>query len=388
MNSSDFLNEQLWPGQLGNILILLALCSAIFGAIAHFRVTLSSNLDSTWKNWGRIALLVHSSAVFGIVALLFGIMLTRQFEYYYVWKHTNTALPQSYIFAAFWEGQEGSFLLWAFWHAVIGLVFLHKAFRSNSGVIATLLLVQGFLMTMLLGRIVFIPEWGIDFNIGSFPFGLTREHPTLMNAPFTKLTDYLLSLDGRGLNPALQNYWMTIHPPTLFLGFALTTIPFGFVIQALIRRDFSSWFRTALPWAFLGVGVLGAGILMGGAWAYEALSFGGFWVWDPVENASLVPWLLLTAGGHMLLIQAKNRAPNPGLCFPNTWVYYRFVFYLPNPKWRFGRRLGAFIHRFGIDRPTPSVLVFLYGSSSVSGFTKTAALCLSDCFLGLARFWF
>jgi len=307
VNSSDFLNEQLWPGQLGNILILLALCSAIFGAIAHFRVTLSSNLDSTWKNWGRIALLVHSSAVFGIVALLFGIMLTRQFEYYYVWKHTNTALPQSYIFAAFWEGQEGSFLLWAFWHAVIGLVFLHKAFRSNSGVIATLLLVQGFLMTMLLGRIVFIPEWGIDFNIGSFPFGLTREHPTLMNAPFTKLTDYLLSLDGRGLNPALQNYWMTIHPPTLFLGFALTTIPFGFVIQALIRRDFSSWFRTALPWAFLGVGVLGAGILMGGAWAYEALSFGGFWVWDPVENASLVPWLLLTAGGHMLLIPKKTK---------------------------------------------------------------------------------
>lgn len=306
MNTIEFINEQIWPEYLGRGLLILALISAFFGAYSFFKSILRPNLEQSWTGMGRLAFLIHSSSVFLIVALLFSLLLSRQFEFYYVWKHSNTALPQSYIFAAFWEGQEGSFLLWAFWHSVLGL-FLLRNFKTNSGVLGTVLLVQGFLMTMLLGRVVFIPEWGIDFTIGSYPFTLTREHPSLMNAPFTKLPDYLLSLDGRGLNPALQNYWMTIHPPTLFLGFALTTIPFGFVVQAFLRRDFSSWFKKALPWAFLGVGILGAGILMGGAWAYEALSFGGFWVWDPVENASLVPWLLLTAGAHMLLIPKKSK---------------------------------------------------------------------------------
>lgn len=354
----DFVNETLWPGHLGNALILLALCSAAFGALAYFKSILPNSLNQIWKSWGKIALIVHSSSVFGIVVLLFGIMLTRQFEYYYVWKHTNTALPQSYIFAAFWEGQEGSFLIWAFWHAALGLIFLHKAFRSNSGVIATLLLVQGFLMTMLLGRIVYLPDLGIDFNIGSFPFGLTREHPTLMNAPFTKLPEYLLSLDGRGLNPALQNYWMTIHPPTLFLGFALTTIPFGFVIQSLIRRDFSSWFRNALPWAFLGVAVLGAGILMGGAWAYEALSFGGFWVWDPVENASLVPWLLLTAGAHMLLIPKKTKIV---LSFTYVFLILGFITVLYSTFLTRSGILGdASVHSFTDLGLTGQLLLFLF----------------------------
>jgi len=306
VNTIEFINEQIWPEYLGRGLLILALISAFFGAYSFFKSILRPNLEQSWTGMGRLAFLIHSSSVFLIVALLFSLLLSRQFEFYYVWKHSNTALPQSYIFAAFWEGQEGSFLLWAFWHSVLGL-FLLRNFKTNSGVLGTVLLVQGFLMTMLLGRVVFIPEWGIDFTIGSYPFTLTREHPSLMNAPFTKLPDYLLSLDGRGLNPALQNYWMTIHPPTLFLGFALTTIPFGFVVQAFLRRDFSSWFKKALPWAFLGVGILGAGILMGGAWAYEALSFGGFWVWDPVENASLVPWLLLTAGAHMLLIPKKSK---------------------------------------------------------------------------------
>ena len=102
---------------------------------------------------------------------------------------------------------------------------------------------------------------------------------------------------------------MTIHPPTLFLGFAACSVPFAYAVGALWRRDLTGWIKPVLPWAFFAVGILGAGILMGGAWAYEALSFGGFWAWDPVENSSLVPWMVLVAGAHMLLINRNRKKP-------------------------------------------------------------------------------
>lgn len=107
--------------------------------------------------------------------------------------------------------------------------------------------------------------------------------------------------DGQGLNSLLQNYWMVIHPPVLFLGFASTIVPFAFAIAGLWKKDYSGWTKMAIPWTLLSACVLGTGIMMGGAWAYESLSFGGFWAWDPVENASLVPWLVMVAGLHTLV---------------------------------------------------------------------------------------
>ncbi|MGZ4035841.1 MAG: cytochrome c biogenesis protein CcsA, partial [Bacteroidia bacterium] len=142
---------------------------------------------------------------------------------------------------------------------------------------------------------------------GSNPFTvLLRQDPDFSKIPLFHEANYLAKLDGRGLNPLLQNYWMTIHPPTLFLGFALTVVPFAYAISALWKKQFNEWIKPALPWAFLGVAVLGVGVLMGGAWAYEALSFGGFWAWDPVENASLVPWLTLVGTAHLLLINKQK----------------------------------------------------------------------------------
>jgi cytochrome c-type biogenesis protein CcmF len=104
------------------------------------------------------------------------------------------------------------------------------------------------------------------------------------------------------LNPLLQNYWMVIHPPVLFLGFASTVIPFAYALGGLMTRKTSEWIKPAMPWTFFGTMVLGTGILMGAAWAYESLSFGGFWAWDPVENASLVPWIILIAAAHVMII--------------------------------------------------------------------------------------
>jgi cytochrome c-type biogenesis protein CcmF len=108
--------------------------------------------------------------------------------------------------------------------------------------------------------------------------------------------------DGNDLNPLLQNYWMVIHPPVLFLGFASTLIPFAFAVSSLWTKRFADWAKDALPWALFSGGILSLGIMMGAAWAYESLTFGGYWAWDPVENASLVPWMVLVSGIHCLLI--------------------------------------------------------------------------------------
>ena len=147
-----------------------------------------------------------------------------------------------------------------------------------------------------------------------------------MNLPFLQNAAYLERLDGRGLNPLLQNYWMTIHPPTLFLGFASTLVPFAFAIAGLWQKKYTEWMKPALPWTFFGVMILGTGILMGGAWAYEALSFGGFWAWDPVENSSLVPWITMVGAAHVMVIQ-KNRGQSLIMTFVLTVSTFILILY-------------------------------------------------------------
>jgi cytochrome c biogenesis factor len=132
---------------------------------------------------------------------------------------------------------------------------------------------------------------------------LVRE--IFQEAPIFQRADYLSipqMQDGQSLNSLLQNYWMVIHPPVLFLGFSSTLIPFAFAFSGLWKKEYGSWTKTALPWTLFSCCVLGTGIMMGAAWAYESLTFGGYWAWDPVENASLVPWLVLIAGLHTQVI--------------------------------------------------------------------------------------
>ncbi|MEY4273458.1 MAG: hypothetical protein RL638_406, partial [Bacteroidota bacterium] len=119
--------------------------------------------------------------------------------------------------------------------------------------------------------------------------------------PVWSMQPNFIPKDGRGLNPLLQNYWMVIHPPTLFLGFALTLVPFAFLMAGLWKKQLTEWISPALPWSLLGAGVLGVGIMMGAYWAYETLNFGGYWNWDPVENASFVPWLVWIGGIHTMI---------------------------------------------------------------------------------------
>ena len=298
MNIIDYVGERLWIGHIGNGFVVLSFVSALLACILFY----ISAKNKNHLNFARLAFNLHSISVLGIAGTLFFMLFNHFFEYQYVWQHSNTDMDMKFILSCFWEGQEGSFLLWTFWNVVLGLI-LKKQLKDGLWeipVMTIFALVQVFLASMLLGVYLF------DFKIGSNPFLLLREHAEFSNLPFIQNANYLAKLNGRGLNPLLMNYWMTIHPPTLFLGFASTLIPFSFSIAALWNKQYTKWQVVALPWTYFGILILGVGVLMGGAWAYEALSFGGFWAWDPVENSSLVPWLVLVAAGHTMIIN-KNK---------------------------------------------------------------------------------
>ncbi|MEO5571318.1 MAG: cytochrome c biogenesis protein CcsA [Bacteroidia bacterium] len=316
----QYQGEQLIFGKIGNALIVLAFVCALLSCIAYY-FSNKNPLDKSWKNIARSAFFVHTLSVIGIFSVLYYLILNHRFEYYYVWEHSSTILPPKYIFACFWEGQEGSFLLWTFWHTMLSMFIIRKGGEWEAPVLMIVSMVQVFLCSMVLGIYFF------GYKLGTNPFTLLRDHPDMANLPFIKMPDYLSKIeDGRGLNPLLQNYWMVIHPPTLFLGFASTVIPFAFAMAGLIRGKVTEWIKPVLPWTFFGVMILGTGILMGAAWAYEALSFGGFWAWDPVENASLVPWLTLVGGAHVMMIQKKG---NQSLlsCFILVIVTFMLILY-------------------------------------------------------------
>jgi cytochrome c-type biogenesis protein CcmF len=295
--SNGFLNEHLWLGHLGHLFIVLSFVASFLSFIAYFAAEFSTDesAEKSWRKIARGAFIAHGSAIFGVFILLFVMILNHWFEYHYAWRHSSTELPMKYIISSFWEGQEGSFLLWQFWLVVLGFVGIKALKNFENPVMGITALTQVFLGSMVLG--VYI----LGHKIGSNPFILLRDE--MAAAPIFQRPNYLeLIQDGNGLNPLLQNYWMTIHPPVLFCGFASVTIPFAFAIASLLRKDWDGWVKPAMPWVLFSTAILGTGILMGGAWAYESLSFGGFWAWDPVENMSFVPWLMVVAGLHTLLV--------------------------------------------------------------------------------------
>jgi cytochrome c-type biogenesis protein CcmF len=349
----SYIGEHAWAGVLGHILTILSFSGALLALVAYTLFTQTKDLG--WRTLARAAFRVHSIAILGIVVTLFTMLFNHWFAYDYVWKHSNTEMPLRYIASCFWEGQEGSFLLWTFWTMVLGNLLIWKAKTWEGPVLAVFALVQVFLATMLLGIYVF------DVRVGSSPFLLIRELPENIGLPWTKLPTYLAMIpqfkDGRGLNPLLQNYWMVIHPPTLFFGFASTLIPFAFAIAGLWTRRVKEWMEPALPWTFFGIGVLGTGILMGGAWAYEALSFGGFWAWDPVENASLVPWLTLVGTGHLMLI---NKRKDTSLF---TTLFLALLTFLLVLYSTFLTRSGVLgdtsVHSFTGEGMLPGLLIFM-----------------------------
>ena len=347
----EYVGEWLLPGNLGHLLTIISLVAAILGTVSYW---ISAKWDkepdglrhASWKHLGRTSFFINAGAILGIIVLMFILILKHRFEYSYIYKHSSLDLPLHYIVSCFWAGQEGSCLLWQFWVAILGIVLIIRSNRWESRVMTVISGMQLFLAAMLIG--LFFGE----YKIGSSPFALLRDlNP---EAPIFMQANYLNFLqDGQGLNPLLQNYWMVIHPPTLFLGFAACLIPFAYCIAALWKKSFpTDWIRTTLKWSLFAGAVLGTGILMGGAWAYESLSFGGFWAWDPVENASLVPWIVLVAGIHTLVVYKNTgRALRITILFlvmAHTLVLYSTFL---TRSGILGETFCSFIYRLGHDRP-------------------------------------
>ena len=317
----QYLNEHLGPRYIGHFAVVLAFFAAILSTASYFMATQTRGevlRSRGWQRLGQLSFLAHGAAIFTVIGCIFYAMLNQYYEYQYVTAHVDGQLQQRYIFSAFWEGQEGSFLLWTFWHVLLGYVLMVVARSWEKPVMAVVCSVQVVIVSMLLG--VHFGFGDALIKLGSNPMLLLRE---TVSAPIFQQADYVDLLRGNGLNPSLQNYWMTIHPPTLFLGFASTVVPFAYAVAGLWTGRHREWLDPALRWSLFSAGILGIGILMGAAWAYEALNFGGYWAWDPVENTSLVPWLMLVAGIHTNLI---SRTTGQGI--RATYLFYLFTFVL------------------------------------------------------------
>ena len=262
---------------LGTISIGCSFLLSVTAAVLFFirgRKTQSETGPSPY----RAALLLYQGSVFMIAlasAYLFYLLFTHQFQYTYVARYSSLHQPVFYLISAFWAGQEGTFLLWALLVAVMGAVFLQGKEDPDGPAMGTVAAFLGFLSLLMVVK---------------SPFAAT------MNVPS----------DGSGMNPLLQNFWMVVHPPVLFVGYAAAVFPFALALSALIRGSYGNWFASGYRWTLFAASLLGAGIIIGGFWAYEVLGWGGYWGWDPVENSSLVPWMTLLALVHGFIVQ-KNR---------------------------------------------------------------------------------
>jgi cytochrome c-type biogenesis protein CcmF len=265
---------------LGEFALWIALPVAIWGMALGFwggRTQRGDLVYSAERSIYAVSFLLLLASA-GVVAAFLG----DKFQYWYVASYSNRELETFYKFAGLWAGQRGSLLFWA-------------------------LLLSGFAsLTVFLNRRrnrEFMP-YVVGVLQGIITFFLVVLLFAKVN-PFERLA--FTPANGQGLNPQLQNYWMTIHPPMLYLGFTSFTIPFAFAIAALLNgRLDSRWITLTRRWILLSWFFLSVGIVLGMRWAYEELGWGGYWFWDPVENASLLPWLTATAFLHSIMIQ-ENR---------------------------------------------------------------------------------
>ena len=268
----------------GALAILLASALAVVGfveAIRWARGRSRSERSFRLAYHGMVAMLVVASAI------LLAAILTHDFRYAYVSGYSSRDLPLLYLVSAFWAGQQGSFLTWALAAALFGYGLTRRGAWEPAWAMVAYLPTVGFLLALMLST---------DGN----PFRMLAEIPA----------------DGRGMNPLLQDPWMAIHPPLVFLGYAAMAIPAALGLVALWRRREDAWLTDALRWTLVAFVMLGLGIILGGFWAYKVLGWGGYWGWDPVENASLVPWIVAAILLHGILVQRRTgslRASNLGL---------------------------------------------------------------------------
>ncbi|MEX2403112.1 MAG: cytochrome c biogenesis protein CcsA [Balneolales bacterium] len=304
-------------GLIGHSAIILAFLSSILACIFYYRAAQNNSLKD--EQLGTFFMVTKGSLIFLASGLLVYLLFTHQFQYFYVYNTTSLDLQNVYIWASFYSGQEGSFLLWILFSFFICLGILRWTDNTyRAPVMFFLLLSQVFLISMVAGI-----EIG-SFSLGASPFRtLAAEMP---NAPVFQNDPSFVPADGTGLNDLLRSPWIIIHPPILFAGFAMMAVPFAFAFASLWKRKYHEWIYPALPWTLGANLCLLTAIFLGGYWAYVTLSFGGYWAWDPVENASVVPWIFGMAGIHAMLIQRTSSIAQKASIFFAILAYMAIVY--------------------------------------------------------------
>lgn len=264
---------------VGYLILITAMLLSAFGVVMGFwggQTRNSKLVASSFNSVYATAVLVGLAAII----LWYG-LLTDQFQLTYVWNHSERALPFFYKFAALWGGQAGSLLFWTLILSVYSVVVAAGNREQHQRLMP-------FVNAILQGTSLFFLTLLV---FAANPFDQVAFQPQ----------------DGRGLNPLLQNYWMVIHPVMLYLGYVGLAVPFAFAVAALVSKKLDNeWVRSVRRWTLIPWMFLGAGIIMGSQWAYMELGWGGYWAWDPVENASFLPWLTGTAFVHSIIIQEQR----------------------------------------------------------------------------------
>ena len=280
-------------------------------------------------------------AVFGFLTIasfvLIYALVTRDFQIEYVARYTSNGLPMTYTIAAFYAGQKGSLLLWGWLLSIFAAIVTFQNRKKNRELLPYVLTVLMTVTMFFTFLMVFVTN----------PFETFNYRPP----------------DGQGLNPLLQNPGMLLHPPTLFIGYVGLTVPFGFAIAALITGRLDAvWIKSTRKWTIVAWFFLTAGNMLGMEWAYVELGWGGYWAWDPVENASFMPWIIATAYLHSVMIQEKR-----GML--KVWNIVLIIFsFLMTLFGTFITRSGliASVHSFGESSLGWIFLIFLIASLLIS----------------------
>lgn len=383
----------------GSILITFAFMLSLLSTVMYY-LTFKGRTNT--KNIARLS--YHGMAMIVIVAsaYLLYIILTHQYQFKYVFSYSNDDLSLGFLISTFWAGQEGSFMLWLLLTSMIG-VFLQSYTSKRGDLEERVMTIFSLAVTFLLAMVSPLLKNPFAF-IWTEPvfIEMAKINPSLMNLPllkeflfsdpgtnanFIKMNSDLFAglssagisvndfiIHGKGLNPLLQNFWMQIHPPILFVGFAMATVPYSFAIAAMMKNDYRDWVRQSLPWTLAGAGLLGLGIMLGGYWAYGILGWGGYWAWDPVENSSLVPWLVSVAAIHTMLVQRKSQAKGNSIGkFAVTNIILSSMVYILVLYSTFLTRSGilgdASVHSF-VD---PGTIVYLFLVIFISTFILLCA---------------
>ncbi len=264
---------------IGEFALLLALATALYGVVSYTMAFRSNRVD-LFLSADKTPIIVWACVMVSSIALWRAFM-ADDFSLQYVAAYSNIELDFFYKFSSFWGGQKGSLLFWTLILTTYMMVVHVQNRKQNLRLVPIALAVMMVIAVFFLGLL----------NFSTNPFEINPVPPA----------------DGRGLNPLLQNYWMVIHPPTLYLGYVGFTVPFAFATAALLTKNLDDgWIRLTRKWTLVSWFFLCMGNLFGAQWAYVELGWGGYWAWDPVENAAFMPLLIATAYLHSVMIQEKK----------------------------------------------------------------------------------